>query len=104
MAQLMQEARCDPPIAKAWLIHHVPSQLNDHPPCPHCGMPLRTSEPSNADSAPGIGIEKYGGGTVRGSVNVKYLGARYFGRFQCDQLLTRAEVSIFDQTNWNPGG
>jgi hypothetical protein len=44
MARIMEEAQCNPSLAKAWTIHHVPSSWNEHPPCPNCGMPLRTNK------------------------------------------------------------
>jgi hypothetical protein len=44
IVRVIQEANCDPSLAKAWMIHLVPSHLNEHPHCPHCGMPLRTSK------------------------------------------------------------
>jgi len=43
-ARLMQETQCNLSLAKAWIIHHVASPLNEHPPCPHCSKPLRTSK------------------------------------------------------------
>jgi hypothetical protein len=39
MTRLVQEAGCEPIVAKQWTLHHLPREAT---PCPWCGKPLRT--------------------------------------------------------------
>jgi predicted RNA-binding Zn-ribbon protein involved in translation (DUF1610 family) len=39
MTRLVQEAGCEPIVAKEWTLHHLPHEAT---PCPWCGEPLRT--------------------------------------------------------------
>ena len=42
MKRLIEEAHCEPILAKAWALHHVPTHIHEETPCPSCGKPLRT--------------------------------------------------------------